>query len=129
MNESTRRVLGEARKRWAPGSSGTAKRQSEVAAIVIGEIERDLDNERSWTNDEIQAALNKADSLACELDWNMGDSGALEDFLNVHANALLCILEDPGREWTLDDVLNAGWADSDYDEDYADAAGWVRNWH
>lgn len=36
------RVLDEVRARWAPGSPGTAKRQAEVAAIVISEIERDL---------------------------------------------------------------------------------------
>jgi hypothetical protein len=36
------RTLSEARARWAPGSPGTAKSQADIAAIVIGEIERDL---------------------------------------------------------------------------------------
>lgn len=42
MTAGITRILSEARSRWAPGSPGTAKRQAEVAAIVIGEIERDL---------------------------------------------------------------------------------------
>ena len=35
-------ALADARERWAIGSPDTARRHAEVAAIVIGEIERDL---------------------------------------------------------------------------------------
>jgi hypothetical protein len=53
-NDDLHRILREARTRWAAGSPGTAKSQAEVAAIVIGEIERDLaalaaQDESTWT--------------------------------------------------------------------------------
>lgn len=60
----------------------------------------------------------------------MNDSGAQEDYMNVYVNAFWSALKEPSREWSLDDVLNANWSDSDWDEkEYSDAAGWVRGWH
>lgn len=86
--------------------------------------------EKSWTDEQIQRALNTADGLVANLYWNMSDGGAMQDFLNVHANAFLLVLRAPDRDWSLDDVLNAGWVDSDWNEDYpAGQPAWVRNWH
>ena len=96
----------------------------------FGPSEADDVTTAQWNDFQIQTALGKADALADELNWNLNDDGALQDLLNVHASAFLCLLREPDREWSLDDVLNAGWTDAaPVDPDYLTGAEWVRGWH
>jgi hypothetical protein len=88
------------------------------------------EEEKFYSEASIHEAIGVADTVTGDLDWNMSDSEALTDFTNVYVNAFFSALKNPGRDWELDDVLNENWGDSDYDEeDYEDAAEWVRGWH
>jgi hypothetical protein len=88
-----------------------------------------MEEEKTYTDTQIRAAHEKAEALTSELDWNMSDDSALDDYLNVLYNAFWSVLASPERDWDLDGVLNANWdGEADTDE-YASAAAWVRGWH
>lgn len=73
----------------------------------------------------VQEAMNKGINLT-QSGLQLGDRDC--DLLNIAGNAVGYAADHPDVT-ELDDVLNSGWQlDSEQEEEYKDAAAWVRSW-